>query len=281
MTDGLLGEAEANDGGSIPPTRQYEVPDLGALVPLGAPAGLRAGLGIAALLFGYGVVVPLLLVAWLSAAALLSAGAGLALRRAGGLEHDVFARCTAAGAALVVLVLAAICLAWVLRLYRSSFFARPVGGFIRHPVPLAALALLAALAAATALAGSASPAARYAVTTVVLANTYFFALLVVLGSLLAINGAWRRLHRWSVASAARTGLCAALLTAAGSAGATLQHLGWHEHHAAAFLTHIDLAPLAHAQSAVELQERALCLAADELLAGRAPGAQPAACAARR
>lgn len=278
MTDGLLGEAEANGGRAIPPTRQLEVPDLGALVPLGAPAGLRAGLGLAALLFGYGVVVPLLLVAWLSAAALLSAGAGLALRRAGGLEHDVFARCTAAGAAVVVLVLAAICLAWVLRLYRSSFFARPAGGFIRHPVPLAALGLLAALVAATALAGSASPAARYAVTTVVLANSYFFALLVMLGSLLAINGAWRRLHRWSVASAARAGLCAALLTAAGAAGATLQHLGWRERPAAAFLTHIDLAPLARAQSAIELQERALCLAAGERRAGRA---QPPACAARR
>lgn len=276
MTDGLLGEA--NDGGSIPLTRQHEVPDLGALGCIGAPAGLRAGLVIAALLFGYGVMVPLLLVAWLSAAALLSAGAGLALLRAGDLEHDVFARCTAAGAALVILVLAAICSAWVLRLCRSSFFARPAGGFIRHPVPLAALGLLAALAAATALAGTASPAARYAVTTVVLANTYFFALLVVLGSLLAINRAWQWLHRWSVASAARTGLCAALLTAAGAAGAALQHLGWHERPTAAFLTRIDLAPLARARSAVELQQRALCLASGELLAGRA--APPPACAAR-
>lgn len=272
MTPGL---GEARDVPMVPPTRQLAVPELGA------PSGLRAGLVLAALLFGYGVAIPALLVAWLAIAALLSAGAGMMLKRMASLDQSVLHGSTGLAVGLVVVELAVICLAWVLRLWRASFFARPAGGFVRHPVPLVALVQLAALAAVSLVAGKASSTTgQYTITTVVLANSYFFAVLFVLGSAVLFHSAWHRLHEWGVRTTPRASLFAAALASAGAAGALVQALDWHVRPTAALLERIDLTPQPHPHGAVDLQELALCLASGELISARATNARAPACPER-
>lgn len=238
---------------------------------------MRLGFTLSALLFTYGVLLPLLLIAWLAVGALIATSAGVTLVHSGSLEEDVFAGCVRIAAALDVAVLVAICLAWIARLARASFFTLGAGWIIRHPVPLSALGLLAALGAVTAFAGHrASAAGQYATTIVVLANTYFFAALTVVWTLIAVVVAWSRLRRWTVASAYRTGAWTMIFAFAGLGGLAAQRLDWEQAPTAELRAQLDLDPLMNAASIIELQRTALCIAAREVLEA---GADCAGCAA--
>jgi hypothetical protein len=237
---------------------------------------MRLGLALSALLFTSGILLPLLLIAWLAAGALIATSAGMTLVHSGSLEEEVFAGCVRIAAAVDVVVLVAICLAWIARLAKASFFTLGAGWFIRYPVPLSGLALLAALGAVTAFAGNrASAAAQYTTTIVVLANTYFFAVLTVAGTVIALHLGWSRFRSWTVASAYRTGAWTMFFTFAGLAGLAVQQLDWKNAPAAELRAQIDLDPLRNAESVIELQRAALCIAASEALEA---GADCAACA---
>jgi hypothetical protein len=235
---------------------------------------MRLGLSLSALLFSYGVVLPLLLFAWLAVGVLIASSAGMALVHSGSLHDDIFPICTRIAAAINVVVLVGICLAWIARLAKASFFtAFTTGGglILRHPVPLAALFLLAALGAVTAFAGNrASIAAQYATTIVVLANVYFFALLTVACSLAALHASWSRFRESTVASAYRTGVCTTMLAFVGLGGLAVQQRDWAAP-AEELRAQIDLAPLLNAADMTDFQQAALCIASHEVLEARGDG----------
>lgn len=241
---------------------------------------MRVGLSLSVVLFSCGVVLPLLLFTWLVAGALIATSAGMALVHSGSFDPDVFVGCARLAAAVDVAVLVGICLAWIGRLARASFFTAGAGFYLRHPVPLSALCLLAALGAVTAFAGDrASTAAQYATTIVVLANTYFFALLAVAWSLIALHTAWSRFREWSVASAYRTGACTMIFALVGLAGLAIQQRDWGNP-AGELRAQIDLAPLMNAADAIAFQQAALCIASHEVLEASSDGdaAPPPECA---
>ena len=234
------------------------------------------GLSFSAFLFSYGVVLPLLLSAWLAAGVLIATSAGVALLHSGSLDHDVFTHCARIAAAINVAVLVGVCLAWIGRLAKASFFTCSAGLYVRHPIPLSALVLLASLGAVTAFAGNrASVPAQYATTIVVLANTYFFALLTVAWSLLALHAAWSRFREWTAGSAYLTGAWTMIFVLTGLGGLAIQQRGGVVP-AGQLRAQIDLAPLKNAEGMTGFQRAALCLAADQVIDGgaRSAGASP-------
>jgi RNA polymerase sigma factor (sigma-70 family) len=244
-----------------------------------ATGAMSFGLSIAGLLFLYGTVLQLLVVAWLGAGALLSASAGMALVHSGELAPAPFARSATLAAGLDGVLLFGIFCAWVARRAPKHGPAEETGLYEKHPVPLTAMGLLAALGAVTAALGDSSSSAAHRVTTVVvMANAYFFALLAFVWSIVIVHACLTRFQRWTLASAYRTGAWTMLFALAGVAGMVLRKAEWYAAPLAELREDVDLEPLLHADGVIDFQEKALCIAAGEAIEAGASGTLAPACA---
>lgn len=249
------------------------------VAPTPASGVMSFGLSMAGLLFLYGTVLQLMIVAWLGAGALLSASAGMALVHSGELAPAPFARSATIAACLDGVLLFGVFCAWLARRAPKHDPAEKAGLYETHPVPLTALGLLAALGAVTALLGdSASTAAHRVTTIVVMANAYFFALLAFAWSLLIVHACITKFQRWTLASAYRTGAWTILFGLAGLAGVVLREAEWYERPLAELREDVDLEPLLHADGVFDFQEKAMCLAAGEAIEAGAAGTLAPACA---
>ena len=236
-------------------------------------------LSTSALVFGCGVLLQLMVMLWLAEVSFLTAGAGMVLLHSGNLDLDTIDACSKVALGINGILLIGLVGAWFARQAPASSTSGPPGLYERHPVMLSAVGLLTALGAVTAFAGNGAFAgAREITTTVMLANTYFFALLFVCWSMRWVEKAWSKFKQRVLASSALTGAWTAMFSLFGIGGFALAEAEWYSRPLANLQGKVELGALREADDAFEFQQAALCLAANEWLEAGASGTPPPECA---
>lgn len=240
-----------------------EVPSAGdpSSPPDAVTRGMKLGLDIAALIAVFGMVLQLLMLLWLGVAVLIVVSAGTALLRAGIFDPDIFAVCAVRAALTDAgLLLAG---AWLAR-PSASRSLRISGPYVRYPVTLTALGLLAGLGGVTAFGWSGSTEFAQVATTIILANAYFFALLAVAWTLRSTVAVWVALRSWARASAYRMGAMTISLALVGILGVGLLWVRWYAIGALEVNQEVQLAPILTAEGIIDAQLAGLCIASEEV-----------------
>jgi DNA-directed RNA polymerase specialized sigma24 family protein len=238
---------------------------------------MRAALIGGAVVFALGALVQVVAALWLVAVTAITGVAGSILAHTGGLEPKTFATCVVVAIVLDAALLLAIVIASIRRRSHRDAAAEPAGAS-RGLVARTAAGLLVALLAVTAAGWKHSAYFPYPLATiVVLANTYFFALLSLLYTARAVDKTWKASRAWAQTTPYRTGLLTATLVLLGLAGFALRKTELGGEPVRRLIAHIHPDQVPALSGFADGQLAALCIAAEEIAPELARGASAPGC----